>query len=107
MFSLPFVCPQDDGRCKLRVRVQPGAKKNEISGEYQNSLKIKLKAPAAQNKANKELKEFLAEKLEIKPREILLETGQKSRNKLVLININKNSLENKLSLITGDCNGAI
>ncbi len=94
-----YVLKQEDGSYRLQIWVQPGAKKNEMVGEYQNCLKVKLRAPPVENKANKELKSFLAEKFDLKSRDILLEGGQNSRKKLVSININKTFLENKLSMI--------
>ena len=97
----PFVCKQSEELYTLDLWVQPGAKKNEIVGTYQNCLKIKLRAPPVDNKANQELKKFLSEKFDLKPRDILLKGGQNSRKKLISISINKNLLQNKLSMIYG------
>ncbi len=104
----PFVRRKSDELYTLYIWVQPGAKKNELVGTYQNCLKVKLKAPPVDNKANKELKKFLAEKFDLKSSDILLEGGQNSKKKLISIKIKKNFLENKLSMINGgDSNGAI
>ena len=42
----------------FRVRVQPGASKNEIMGVQGDALKVKINAPALKGKANKALVGF-------------------------------------------------
>jgi len=44
----------------FRVRVQPGASKNEIMGVQRDALKVKINAPALKGKANKALVGFTA-----------------------------------------------
>ena len=54
-------------------------------GEHGAAIKIKLRAPAVEGKANAALRSFLAEELKIPERRIALERGQKSRDKLIRI----------------------
>ena len=54
-------------------------------GEHGGAIKIKLRTPAVEGKANAALCSFLAEELEIADRNIVLERGQKSRDKLIRI----------------------
>ena len=70
---------------KLLCHVVPNAKQDMIAGQYGSAIKIKLRAPAVEGKANAALRRFLAEKLQIAVRDILLEHGEKSRNKIVRI----------------------
>ena len=75
---------------RLAIRVQPGAKANEIVGWIADAdggevLKIRLRAPAIEGKANAALIEFLAESLDLRTRQITLERGEKSRAKFVLV----------------------
>ena len=75
---------------RLALRVQPGAKANEIVGWMADVhdgevLKIRLRAPAVEGKANAALMEFLAEILGLRPRQITLERGGKSREKVVCV----------------------
>ena len=75
---------------RLAIRVQPGAKANEIVGWTADAqggevLKIRLRAPAIEGKANAALVEFLAEVLHLRPRQVTLERGDKSRSKFVLV----------------------
>jgi len=75
---------------RLAVRVLPGARANEIIGWIADAqggevLKIRLRAPAIEGKANAALIEFLAETLALRPRQISLEHGGKSREKIVRV----------------------
>jgi uncharacterized protein len=69
----------------LRVHIVPNAKRNKIVGEHGTAIKIKLLAPAVEGKANAALRSFLAEELKLPERNIVLERGQKSRDKLIRI----------------------
>jgi hypothetical protein len=88
---------------RLAVRVQPGAKANEITGWIADAqgaevLKIRLRAPAVEGKANAALIEFLAQSLHLRPRQITLERGDKSRDKIVLVEgATKEEIKSRLS----------
>lgn len=69
----------------LRFHVVPNARTNKIMGEHGAAIKIKLRAPAVERKANAALRSFLAGELKISERAIVLERGQKSRDKLIRI----------------------
>lgn len=82
--NLPeFVSRDKAGRYLISVWVQPGARKNEIAGEYQRCLKIRLQAPPVDNKANKALLSFLASKMGIKKGALDLVSGQTARKKVI------------------------
>ncbi len=57
-----------------------------VFGEYRGAIKIKLQAPAIEGKANAALRRFLAEKLGVPQRAIVLERGKRSRDKVIRIN---------------------
>jgi len=69
----------------LRVHVVPNAKIDGVTGEHGDAVKIKLRAPAVEGKANAALIRFLARQLELPLRAIVLERGQKSRDKVIRI----------------------
>ena len=69
----------------IRVYVIPNAKVDMVFGEYRGAIKIKLQAPAIEGKANAALRRFLAGKLSIPPRAIVLERGERSRDKTIRI----------------------
>jgi len=70
----------------LKIKVIPRANKNEIVGKMADgTLKIKLKAPPVDGKANEELVKFLSKELGVSKSEICIVGGQKTRTKLVQI----------------------
>jgi len=81
----------------LRVHIVPNAKIDKVSGEYSSAIKIKLRAPAVEGKANTALRRFLAEKLSIPQRAIVLEHGERSRDKVIRIdNLSEDDIRRRL-----------
>ena len=70
---------------RLRVRVVPNAKINKVVGEHGGAIKIKLRAPAVEGRANSALISFLADELNISERAIVTQQGLRSRDKLIRI----------------------
>ncbi len=70
----------------LSIRVSPNAKRSGIEGIWQEKmLKIALRAPAVEGKANEALIDFLADTFNIKKRAIVIVRGQTSREKTILL----------------------
>jgi uncharacterized protein len=69
----------------IRIHIIPNAKIDTVVGEHGDAIKIKLRAPAVEGKANTALLSFLAEKLSIPKRAIALERGERSRDKVLRI----------------------
>jgi len=69
----------------LRVHVVPNAKIDKVVGEHGSAIKIKLRAPAVERKANAALINLLAERLKVPKLKIVLLRGHKLRDKLVCI----------------------
>jgi len=69
----------------LRLRIVPNAKRNEVVGLHGEAIKIKVKAPAVEGKANEALRDFLAGCLGVSARDVELVSGEKSRDKTVAI----------------------
>ncbi|GAG76212.1 unnamed protein product [marine sediment metagenome] len=69
----------------FKVRVQPGASKNEIVGVQEDALKIRINAAPVKRKANKALIDFLAEKLGIRKSEIEIISGHTSKIKKIKV----------------------
>lgn len=70
---------------KISIYVQPGAKKSEFVGVHGQSIKIRIKAPPADGKANETLIEFLADFFKISLQKINIVQGQQSRYKVIEI----------------------
>ena len=82
----------------LPVRAQPGAKKNAAGGEHASALKIMVTAPPEDGRANKALVETLSKLLGLKRSQVLLLSGEKSREKRFLLwGSTKETLEKRLS----------
>ena len=71
--------------CRLRLRVVPNARRNEIAGAHGEAIRIKIAAPALDGRANDALLDFLAESLRVSRRAVHLAQGPKSRDKIVEI----------------------
>lgn len=71
------------GRVIFDVRVQPRSSREEIAGEFQGALKIRLMAPPVDNHANEALRDFLAECLNVPRAAVKIVSGEKSRTKRV------------------------
>jgi uncharacterized protein len=73
------------GSVSFAVRVQPRASENEVAGVLAGALKIRLQAPAVENRANEALCAFLAELLKRPKSAVRLLSGERSRIKRVEI----------------------
>jgi len=69
----------------FKIKVQPGASKNEIVGVQQDALKIRISAPPIQGKANKALIGFLAKELGVKKSEVEIVSGHTSKIKKIKV----------------------
>jgi uncharacterized protein (TIGR00251 family) len=70
-------------RIAFTIRVQPNARRNEIAGLHGDALKIRVAAPAVDNKANVALIGFLSETLGVPRSAISIRHGATGRRKVV------------------------
>ena len=75
----------DRNRIVLNVHLQPGAKSNSIAGERGDALKIRIAAPAVDNKANAALVAFVSLWLGVPASSISILSGLRSRRKRIAI----------------------
>ncbi len=71
--------------CTLELKTIPNAPRDEIAGWLGEALKVKVHAPALDGRANDALLAFLADKLGVPRRAVVLARGDKSRHKVVRI----------------------
>lgn len=69
----------------LDVRVQPGAKRDQVAGPYGNRLKVRIAARPVDNSANLRLIAFLAKEFGVSNSQVRLVFGQGHREKRVAI----------------------
>ena len=72
-----------EGAVSFLVRVQPRASKDEIAGETGGALKVRLQAPAVEDRANEALVEFLAQLLKTSRTTVRILSGERSRTKRI------------------------
>lgn len=71
--------------CTLELKVVPNAPRDEVAGWLGAALKVKVRAPALEGRANEALCAFLADHLGLPRRAVTLLHGDKSRQKVVRI----------------------
>jgi len=76
---------EKDGAVSFAVRVQPRASRDEIAGEWQDALKIRLTAPPVDDRANEALRRLLAARLKVPLSAVRIAAGERSRTKRVEI----------------------
>lgn len=81
----PLFVSRAEGGWFLRVKAQPGAKKSEVAGLAENALRIRIAAPAVENKANKALCVFVAGLLGLRPARVRLVSGESARAKRLFV----------------------
>jgi uncharacterized protein len=69
----------------LRFHVVPNARFDNVLGDHGGAVKIKLRAPAVEGKANAALIRFLADRLQLPRSSVVLEGGHRSRDKVIRI----------------------
>ena len=67
------------------VKVHPRAKKNAITGEVGDALKVALTAPPVEGRANEACIEFFANLLKVSRSSFTIASGQASRNKVIRV----------------------
>ena len=72
-----------DNRIRFSAIIQPRSSKNEVTGVYNDALKIRLTSPPVDNKANKACMSFFAKWLGISPSKISIVQGLSSKNKTI------------------------
>jgi uncharacterized protein (TIGR00251 family) len=67
------------------IKVHPGARKDAVSGEIGDALKVSLTAPPLDGKANQACIEFFAQLLKVPRSSVSIAAGQGSRNKVIRV----------------------
>jgi uncharacterized protein len=67
------------------VKIHPRAKKNAITGELGDALKLSLSAPPVEGRANEACVEFLGNLLNWPRSSITIASGQSSRRKVIRV----------------------
>lgn len=76
---------QDGADVRLWVKAVPGASRDQISGRVGERLKVRVNAPPEGGKANQAIVRLLAQRLGVKARDIAIESGATSPEKVLRI----------------------
>jgi uncharacterized protein (TIGR00251 family) len=79
--------PVTEGKdgCTFQVRVLPRSRRDQVVGQQGYALKVRLVTPPVRGKANRALRELLAERLGISPSAVEVLSGHTSRQKRVRV----------------------
>jgi uncharacterized protein (TIGR00251 family) len=80
--SPPWLRSDGDG-VLIAVHLQPGARRTAIVGAHGDRLKIAVRAPPVEGRANEALIEWLADNLRLLRRDLQIVAGHHSRDKTV------------------------
>jgi uncharacterized protein len=71
----------------VTVRVRPGSSRNEIAGEQNGVLIVRVSAPPVEGKANKAVCKLLAKHYGIAPSKVEIVRGHSGRDKVVRLDL--------------------
>ena len=80
-----FAAEAGPGAWTLRVVVTPGGSRDVLAGVAEDRLRIRLRAKAVEGAANAALTVFLASVLGLRPRQVAIVAGERSRKKTIRI----------------------
>jgi len=72
-------------KTRLRVRVTPRARRDEVVGWQGGVLRVRVSAPPLEGKANAAVAKLLAKTLGVPSRDIAIARGERSREKQVVV----------------------
>ena len=67
------------------IKIHPRAKKNAITGELGDALKLAVAAPPIDSRANEACIEFLANLLDVPRSSVTIASGESSRRKVIRV----------------------
>ena len=76
---------ESSGGASFAVKVHPRAKKNAVTGEFGDALKVSLTTPPIEGRANEACVEFFAKLLKVPQSSVTIASGQRSRNKVIRV----------------------
>lgn len=76
---------EKDGVVTFAARIHPRAKKDAITGELGDALKVSLTAPPIEGRANEGCIAFLARLLKVPRSSVTIASGLSSRNKVIRV----------------------
>ncbi len=85
-----------DGGIVVAFKVIPRSKKNRIGEQLGDFIKLHIKAPPVDNKANEEIVSFLSEKMGLRKADVSILQGATGQRKKVFLRTTINSFKAKM-----------
>lgn len=82
---VPWARRGGDGALHLALHVLPGAPRTEVAGTHGDRLKVRVAAPAVDDKANAALVRFVAVRLGVRRSDVEITSGARSRTKTLRV----------------------
>ena len=94
-----FIEPSSEG-CRIWIDASPGAPRSEITGinQWRAALQVRIGAQPKDGAANEELIRFLAEKLDIPRRRVVLVKGERSSTKILEVSLDVDEVRKRLGV---------
>ena len=84
---------------RVAVRVQPRARRNEIAGERDGALLVRVTAPPVEGRANDAVRRLLAKRLGVPAGRVSVVRGESSRDKVIEVEgVDARALRRELGL---------
>lgn len=94
-------CSRHGEGLRIAVQVQPNAAASEVIGEMDGALKLRLKAPPIDGKANEALVKLVAGLLGVMKRDVEVTHGLSGRQKLVAVKTALTADQARAALLAG------
>jgi uncharacterized protein (TIGR00251 family) len=76
---------EKDGAVTFRVRVQPRAARDEVAGEHNGAIKLRISAPPVDGKANEACRRLIAKLVAVSPSMVEIIAGESSKDKVIRV----------------------
>lgn len=76
---------QQNEKLIINLVVQAGAKRTEVVGLHEGRLKVRIRAPAQEGRANEALIKWIAKVFEVPLRQVIIQHGLHSKQKVIVV----------------------
>lgn len=83
---------------RIRVRIIPGAKQNQLVEHKDGVYKIRLTAPPIDGRANEALLRFLADRVSLAPSCLSIVSGHTNKQKMIEIPLSSEEIQKRLPI---------
>ena len=80
-----YICQADDLGVRIKVHLTPRASKEEVGGLHGDALKVRVKAPPVEGRANEALIRLMARVLGVGKKSVELVSGRTGRTKTIRV----------------------